>query len=514
MLTGSTLPRLWSRPLRELTPESSYGFAAIEFAEQVLQIGLYPWQRWLLIHLLELMPDGRLRFRTVILIVSRQNGKTTVVKVLALFFLYLLRTALIIGTAQNLDVAEEAWQDTVELAEEVPELAAEIRRIDKANGKKALTLTTGERYKVTTASRRGGRGLAGDLIILDELREHIRWDAWAAVTKTTLARDFALVLGLSTAGDISSVVLRYLRRIALGILADAGDAAAAAEMLHENRGLKADVDEEPGEDDVGGAETVGIFEWSAAPGADPRDDGSLTISNPSLGYGSFSERGLKSARLTDPPHIFAQECLGLWSQTTTTGPFPPGQWLAGCDAASRIAEESQVAACVDVAWSRDFAHVAVAGFRADGQVHVEIVATRAGVAWLPDWLAERQGKHGFVAVAAQQRGAPVSSLIEKLSKIEGLPVLPWGGTDLGGAAGTFEDLIKAGHLWHLPQPVLDVPAATAVWRTIGDARVIDRQRSPEDAAPLVAAMGAVWALQANPPEPKVSAYEERRLISV
>jgi phage terminase large subunit-like protein len=83
----------------------------------------------------------------------------------------------------------------------------------RVNGKKALVLKTGERYKVKAANRRAGRGLSGDVMLLDELREHQSWDAWGAITKTTMARAMALVLALSNAGDATSVVLRYLRKL-------------------------------------------------------------------------------------------------------------------------------------------------------------------------------------------------------------------------------------------------------------------------------------------------------------
>ena len=77
---GSTQPRIFTPPLRELTPDTSLGFAAIEFATEVCNIELFPWQRWLLVHALELAPGvtvsnmhtrGRLdplfRFRRVII---------------------------------------------------------------------------------------------------------------------------------------------------------------------------------------------------------------------------------------------------------------------------------------------------------------------------------------------------------------------------------------------------------------------------------------------------------------
>ena len=94
MIYGKTEPRLWTRPLRELTEETSLGFAAIEYAEQTLEMDLYPWQKWALIHALEIVgelgAEWRFRYRIVLFMVSRQNGKTALSKVIASFFLNVL----------------------------------------------------------------------------------------------------------------------------------------------------------------------------------------------------------------------------------------------------------------------------------------------------------------------------------------------------------------------------------------------------------------------------------------
>ena len=79
---GKIEPRKWTKPLRPLAPETSAGFDVIEFGEDVCGIVLYPWQRWLLIHALELNEDGTYRFKRVHLLVGRQNGKTTLAKLL------------------------------------------------------------------------------------------------------------------------------------------------------------------------------------------------------------------------------------------------------------------------------------------------------------------------------------------------------------------------------------------------------------------------------------------------
>lgn len=79
---GITTPRIYTPPLRPLTPATSDGYGVIEFAERFLHVNLYPWQKWLLIHGLETNPDGSYRFRRVVAEVARQNGKTTVMSVL------------------------------------------------------------------------------------------------------------------------------------------------------------------------------------------------------------------------------------------------------------------------------------------------------------------------------------------------------------------------------------------------------------------------------------------------
>ncbi|MGC8030476.1 hypothetical protein ACP3WD_24860, partial [Salmonella enterica] len=63
-------------------------------------------------------------------------------------------------------------------------------------------------------------GFSGDLILFDELREQRNWLAWGAVTKSTMARPHALILAMSNAGDVMSVVLKQLRRIAHLALGD------------------------------------------------------------------------------------------------------------------------------------------------------------------------------------------------------------------------------------------------------------------------------------------------------
>lgn len=510
-LYGSEIPRIWTRPLAELTPETSRGFEAIQFAEDVVGLDLLPWQKWLLIHALELNPDGTFRFRTVVLLVSRQNGKSTLMQVLTLWRMYVDGAKLVIGTAQNLDIAEEQWLGAVEMAEGVPDLSDQIERVVKVNGKKALELVDGERYKVAAANRKGGRGLSGELVLMDELREHSNWDSWSAVTKTTLARKSAQVWAASNAGDAASIVLRFLRKLAHAALGNPDGLDDVSTVA---------------DDGNGDADTLGIFEWSAPPGVSVWDRAGWAQANPSLNY-TLPEAALASAARTDPEGIFRTECLCQWLDTTADGPFPEGSWEAGADRESK--RDGDYMFCVDVSWDRTTAHIGVAGRRSDGLMHVQVVASRSGTAWVTGWIEERKSDPDLMGVVIQANGAPASSLLSDLEAIEDLNVVPWAGSDLGRGTGMFYDhvrgvqasaegdvLVSPGPLLRHPvQPVLDVAAAVAVTKPAGDAWLWDRAKSPVDIAPLVAVTGALWGFLAKQPEPAVrSKYEDNDPITI
>jgi phage terminase large subunit-like protein len=512
---GSETPRIFTPPKRELTPETSYGFSVIEFAEQVLDIKLFPWQKWFFIHALEANPDGSFRFRRIVLLVGRQNGKTTLARILALWCLFVLQVALVLGTAQNLDTSEDTWEGAVEMVENIGELADELARVVRVNGKKSMQLTLGREYKVAASSRKGARGKTGDLVIMDELREHLNWDAWGAVTKTTNARPNALILCMSNAGDAYSVVLRHLRYKAHMALGDPDG------WCKSTGDFGTDEEEEPQDD------TLGIFEWSAPPNCSKWDREGWAQANPSMGYGTITEKVIAGDAATDKEAVFRTEDLCQWVETIRAEPFPEGAWEAGTDDESRRAQDSEIAFGIDVSGDRTHASIAVAGRRADGGWHVELVAYRTGTTWPLTWLAERAEKYRRrgtpIRIAWQKRGAPVSSMSDELSAIEGIECVEVEGRDIAAWCGRLWDGVAAclpesesdsARVWHRPQPALDMAAHTAATRPLGDAAwAFDRSKSPEDCSPLIACAMALGLLQ-HPQEDSTveSAYSEDRGI--
>lgn len=533
---GFEQPRIFTPPLRKLTPETSLGFEVIEFA-MALGILLLPWQKWLLIHALELNPDGTFRFRIVLLLVARQNGKSLVMQVLALWRIFIDASRMVIGTAQNLDIAEEQWQAAVDMAQDDPDLAEKIAHVHRSAGKYALRLVGGERYKVATANRKGGRGLSGDLVLMDELREHTNWESWSAVSKTTLARPYAQLWAASNAGDAASIVLAFLRRQSHAALGNPDDLQdlATIEIPDEFMG-EDDDDDETGFTAADALGSLGIFEWSAKPGRSKWDRTGWQEANPSMNHDmgdptkKLTERAIAAAVATEPERVVRTEVLCQWLETSALGPFPEGQWERALDPQSRRGEGERVTYCVDVSHDRSTAHIGVATRRADGKMHVEVVASRSGTGWIVPWFTERANKDDPPVVALQGTGAPVSSLLSPLEQVEGLTVHAWTGGELGKGFGTFYDLLRGFApdesddpdapgadpdalqdplLLHRRQPNLDLAAGQAVTKPAGDGILLDRARSPVDIAPLVAVIGAVWVYFTHPPAVKKrSKYED------
>jgi phage terminase large subunit-like protein len=141
MIYGHERPRIVTPEQVELTPETTLGFDCIAFALHVLGVTLNPWQEYFIKRALEILPDGRFRYRTVILLVARQNGKSLVMTVVALYMMIVSAPGeLVLGTAQDLDTSEGTWSDAVDMVEDVPALERKIDTVVKTNGEKALVL--------------------------------------------------------------------------------------------------------------------------------------------------------------------------------------------------------------------------------------------------------------------------------------------------------------------------------------------------------------------------------------
>ena len=286
-LLGISSPRIETKPLDAPT----IGGDVVEFAEAI-NMPLLDWQKYV-INEASKVKDNKFLHKTALFIVSRQNGKTHLLRMRILAGLFLWDQKLQIATAQNRDVALETFRQVVEIVDNFDWLRRKVRAITRANGREEIYLKNGCRYKIIAPTAGAARGLSADTVYLDEARQHKTTDAFAALAYTMQARPNPQLWVTSNAGDIHSVVLNNLRERA----------------MHK-------IDKDTDDD-------IMYMEWSAHPDRRLGDIEGWREANPALGK-TIQLETLK-ARMSDPPEIIQTEMLCQWV-TTMNSAFPQGAW--------------------------------------------------------------------------------------------------------------------------------------------------------------------------------------------
>lgn len=382
---GRTEPRLLTPPLVEgpagpcgcgcaLTRETSFGFSVDDFARDVLRRPLDPWERLTVIHGGELLPDGRPRFRTLLILVARQNGKTELLVVLTLYWLWVARVPLVLGTSSKLDYAAESWRKACRLAKKIPELRAEMPGRDairKANGEQYLLRATaeeldldeGSKYKIAAANEDAGRSLTVYRLVLDELRQHHDYTTYDAAVPAMNAVPDAQAWCISNMGSDKSVVLNDLRSAALRFIED-------------------------GEGDS----RLGLIEYSAPAGSSPLDVEALAQANPNLNRRIDQDALLGEARTAlekggEKLTGFLTEnmCINVPRMDPAIDALA---WKACLDVGDLSGVRARVAACFDVSLDGQHATLAAAAVLEDGRVRIEPIAAWAG----PDAVARMRAE--------------------------------------------------------------------------------------------------------------------------
>lgn len=499
---GFTEPRVVTRPLRELTPETSRGFECIAFAEQVLKVTLLPWQRALILRMLELNPDGTLRFRKALVIVARQNGKTLVAAILAAFFLYVdsvrwplrvnPRDFVIVGAAQKLDIAMKPWTQVRQWGgpddpkigiayDRVPLLQAATRMPRMVNGETELVTAEGAVYRPRTFE--GARGYSSARLILDELRQQFDYEGWSAIEKSATAMFDSLLLAFSNAGTYRSVVLKDVRDIA-----------------HESV-------------DKPGAQWF-VAEWSAKPGAGLDDRAAFAQANPSAGYlpGMSLDWLMQTAAEARNKSVERIEVLCQWVTQTTEPYIEPTDWKARQVAPSdlRIPPGARTVWSVDTSHDRSTTWIAAAVKTADGRPFATVRTKRAGIVWAVEYLRELALASGHREVALQAQGCPSVELIPLLKALtddDGKPLLTVHEMDrptCAIATGQIHDLVMRDQTLVLTeQPDVDLAIEGGLATRYTENRLWSREASrPVDIAGVCAQTWALYALENLKPEPK------------
>ena len=326
-LIGSTTPRVHT-PL--LKTKSKVDEVA-DLAEKI-SMPLIPWQRWVLEDLLSVDENNMFIKKTGLILVSRQNGKTHLARMLILAHLFLWNTKNVLGMSSNRTMALDTFRNVAYTIEDNPFLKDQVRQIRLANGQESITLKNGARYEIAAATRDAPRGKSCGFLYLDEIREWSE-EAFTAALPTTRAVPGSMTLMTSNAGDGFSTVLNDLRERSLSYPPT----------------------------------TLGYYEWSAPQHCKIHDRKAWVMANPALGH-LITEETLEEAVATNTIEATRTEMLCQWIDSTVS-PWVFGSIEACSDSTLEIPVGPQTIMAFDIAPTRRSGALVMGQMR-DGKIAV------------------------------------------------------------------------------------------------------------------------------------------------
>lgn len=460
---GDAIPRYATarrpeRPTRGTTVEAS--------SLLIARSPFMPWQRLVadVANEYELVPNPdtgaleiRLCYETVVLVVPRQQGKTTLLEP-TLVTAALRRPDIdVVYTAQDRQMSKRRLID--ELADKRlsrrPELAGAFK-IRRSNGSEGIRWSNGSQITTVANTDAAGHGLTLDLACIDEAFSHDDLTTVTALNPATVTRLDPQLWIVSTVGDGTDGLLMHYQEIGELSLNDP-------------------------------TSRVAYFEWSATDDDDRDDPAVWRRVMPALGH-TITEERIAGRRAELPPAEFDRSYLCRRPTSALTAKLSPVDW-ALCTSEVDLEPQPPFVMTFDIAADRASVAVAVAG-RCNGRTAV-VTHTLTGPSstMTAEVLALHSALEYGTPVYADRR-AGAGSLIDALG-LEGLPVLEVTASQLVTNSTTFYDLVSSAGLWHDSQPRLDAAARVATTRPVGDAWAWDRRRAEIEISELIAATNAV-----------------------
>lgn len=457
-------PTRYSEPLTVSFPSVFARFrGAFRIAWRVARgYELEAWQEQLLEWATELDPaTGRLRRRRVLISLGRQNGKTEIAAALGLLFLLWKASPLVIGIASSAEQARLVYDRTMTVIRRNPALAAQFEALTDTRGIRAKD---GGKYEIKAAKSAALQGPPVDLGIVDEV--HLVTDAlWTDLVNGTGGRADTLVVGITTAGDDASTLLK---------------------RLYEETG-----------DAPGG---FGFAIWEAPASEVPKDDETLAryleAANPSIASGRVDVAVVVEDVRSLPEQDVIRYRLNRF--VASTGSFiSPAAW-----AACAWGEDEDFPTNLPVVFTIDrtpeWTHATVTATVKDtsGMLWTETVATYVQPS-LDSLLSEALRLPSSSATFAMD-GYPLADLAKALER-NGRRVHTLRQGDVVAAASTGYSKIVRGQVRHPGDPVVAVQLPHVARKNAGDAFKLSRTDSAADIDAVLATVFGMHVAETLPP---------------
>jgi len=445
-------PRLETPRPRDVV--GSYGAEATGWIRRYLRDELRPWQRYALERILEHRADGSLRWRRVILTVSRQSGKSILSRGLCGW-----RTgaADVFGEPQEVlhvanlrATAQRIWTPAARTLEDT--VGAVVRR---SNGQEAIELGDGSAWRLAASTLDGGVGSSVSLAFVDEAWRVARDVVDGSIAPTMLERRSPQMILVSTAGDGGSRLLLEDRDSAIVQLADPDTAR------------------------------ILLLEWSAPPEAYPDDRDAWRLASPH--WTPQRLEALEHAYATSTEADWRRQYLNQWVLASRSW-VGATQWADAADPGLELPDTPPGTVAVNDEDGRPGPCGYVLAIAQDDRV---LVSGRAFSSRRTLWEALDE-------LARRRRGVTLlhpASLDKHVARLPNVALVKVGTAEQRAGYGPTLAAVVDGRLRHDANEELTRQILTATPVTVPDVgTALSSRRSP---GPIFLARAAVWAVGAE-----------------
>lgn len=483
-------------PLHIWTPPR-VSSAAAEVVDFMAMIGRPPdgEQRLALDCLHSEGPGGRWAHFTAAMVEARQQGKTGAVMLpSAMADLFVFGRQLVLWTAHLQSTADKTFADLQELIDGCESLSRRVREITSGNGNHTVTLNTGAMMQFIARSTKAGRGFAKvDSLTLDEAQE-VQAGHLGALLPTMAAADDPIVRMAGSAGHAKSKAWRDVRdRGRAGSLDPENGDPTLAYVEWGAKKVKCSAKDCQHQRGTKGCQLDNRERWQEA---------CHTMRSALVPDGRNSPNTIDAFRQQMDPAEFAREILSWWEEAEAAAPVDTEAWKQLTDALSKLGPGQRPVFALDASPKLRTASIGLAGRRADGKIHVELVKYDDGVDWIVADAKALKRKHNARIVMA--RASPIAA---KLGDLQAAGVDPYlmSELEMASAYGLFESDVEAGNIVHLGDQILQKALEGAVLKATGDALAKLSRKLSTDICPVYSVIEAAWALVTLPPPVRVFA---------
>ena len=460
------MPTAYTEPLSECTD----GQKLINLVEGVwdlpekhnARLELTDWQKWLIRAVLERYPEdhpnpdkaGRLRYKQVVISMPRKNGKSLLGAVFALYGLLLHEPAPeVVSVAASADQARIVYRRLLHQTSTSPLLKHFFSRSTEHRG---LWTSDGTGvYKVIAASAATAQGLHPSMVVFDELHMG-KEDLWTAMSLGSATRPDGIIVGITTAGDDNSNLLKALY--------SRGQAAIE------------------GEEEL---ERFGFFCWEAPAGCAIDDEEAVMRANPNLAAKLLSWESVKTELATMPEADARRYRLNQFVSSMNAW-IPVGSWQG----LGKGTVTDPMCFSVDRTPGWDHASIIATGKESDGNISTELVASfnNTNTEQLALACVELAKKHNVTFVMDNYVLADLMAILQQ----RGLQVLGAGNRDLMSASNNAYRRIMKREITHAHDELVTLQIQAAVRKNVNDSWKISRRDSSVEIDAAIATVLGIW----------------------